>query len=170
MPYLRFTPHGVVPRSLAGLVVAFLLSVPLAAACDDGTGGEGDPAAPTLNDATAVPTATLPPASPIPGDTEAPGAGDIPATPEDYALAAFDAWLAGETASLETLVAPDVLVVLEEHPVTDPDGWANAGCDAATGQLSCAFESDSGEVLVMLVDLQAASAGRPGAVVEAQLA
>lgn len=118
------------------------------------------------------PTLELPTPEPTPEPTQsstvqAPG---LPTDADAYAQATFEAWTRGDTATLDELVADAAFATLESRIPPEPGTWAPAGCDAATGQLSCAYQGPAGETLMLLVDLAVASAAQPHAVVVAEFA
>ena len=155
----------------ATLVSAFAaaLSVAFVACGDDDTNG----AATTPDAGESLTTPSLPAEgeSLVPGESPADdGQARLPSNAEEYAAATFAAWLRGDGDALDEMASADVVALLEENPPADrpsAEGWTMAGCDAATGQVACQFESASGETLTLVVDNAAAANSEPAAVREA---
>jgi hypothetical protein len=90
----------------------------------------------------------------------------IPHNAQAYAIAMFNAWVAGDQQMLFALGTNDVAVTLSALAPVSPATWSLAGCDAATGQVLCHFATSSGAGMRLLIDNQSASGAQPRAVIE----
>lgn len=162
------------PWHYAMLALAFVAALSLVVvACgddDDDDNGNEPTTAPT--EESTPTTESTPPGeeSPSPGASptdEAPA--QLPNNAQEYALDTMAAWANGDMEMLAQLATGEVVAVLEGIEPGDPSNWGMTGCDGATGQVSCSFESTDGTAITLLIDNAAAAASEPGAVVEARV-
>jgi hypothetical protein len=87
--------------------------------------------------------------------------------PEEYARAAFDAWVHGDQTRLEELATPSVVDLLTARPWSADEGWGDqTSCEGAAGSSYCTRRATSVQ-LTLRVGNELASQGAPHAVVEA---
>lgn len=116
---------------------------------------------------------TVGPAVTAPGVAASPArqaqASGLPEVPEDYAVAAFHAWVNGDTEMLERLAGPWVTHFLASRGPSPEDGSAEAVCEGAAGSTYCTWvlvEPDTH--LRFQIRNETASAGEPDAVIAAE--
>jgi hypothetical protein len=82
-----------------------------------------------------------------------------PDVPVDYATAAFEAWLAGDSATLRQLSTDPAYEVLTGRPPAAEDGWApEPSCEGAAGSTYCQW-SGTDENLILRVGNEAVANG-----------
>ena len=125
---------------------------------------------PTTTSTVAVPVVVADQAAGRPVDPSG-GASPGPApssSPEDVAVAVFDAWLQGDDEEVRELAAEGVAGFLAARTPDEPGEWSGPRCEGAAGSTYCAW-SQSGVELVVRVGNEAVAAGRDHAVMEALL-
>jgi hypothetical protein len=110
------------------------------------------------------PSADAAPVSPV----GTPATASLPTSPEDYATAAFDAWLQGDDRRLTKLTTEPVTDFLGARAPDEPGEWSGPTCDGAAGSTYCAWAQPAAQ-LVLRVHNEAVSQGRKHAVAEAFL-
>lgn len=90
-------------------------------------------------------------------------AASLPKNAQDYATAAFDAWVAGDTALLDRLVVDEALETLD---LADPSAdWQFQRCEGAAGSVYCTWESEEA-MLTFRVGSEAVAGGEEDAILE----
>lgn len=95
-----------------------------------------------------------------------PAVGRLPATPQDYATAAFRAWLRGNEARLTRLATPAVAEFLLARAPEGTAGWSGPACEGAAGSTYCVWDRAETRLVVRVAN-EAVGTGQPHAVVEA---
>jgi hypothetical protein len=88
---------------------------------------------------------------------------ELPATPDDYATAAFDAWRRGDQEALAQLAKPAVASVLASRAPESPDGWEGPQCEGAAGSTYCTWVRPETQLTIRIAN-EAASQGQSQAV------
>lgn len=102
------------------------------------------------------------------GDDGDGGDAGLPADPESVARSVFEAWLAGEVASVKDLTNLDVQAVLSARPPAADDGWsAEPICEGTAGSTYCVWDG-RGEQLILRVSTVVLGDGSGPPVVEAR--
>lgn len=144
------------------LVVPALLAVLAVASACTGTSGE-DTTVPSVMPPTSAPTTTTTVASTPPETTPEPE--PLPTVPDEYASAAFDAWVAGDDAVLERMLAPEALEDLRQVNADPSADWEFSRCEGAAGSSYCEWIGPDG-ALTFRVANEAASNGEDHAIAE----
>jgi hypothetical protein len=87
-------------------------------------------------------------------------------SPQDYASAAFGAWLDGDLAGLDHYAAGAVVDLLAARAPEDASGWTGPVCEGAAGSSYCTWSRAETRVTLRVAN-EAASQGRPDAVTSA---
>jgi len=75
----------------------------------------------------------------------------VPATPESYAEALYDAWTMGDRAAAGKVALPQAVTDLFSRPWQTTDGWSFAECSGAAGSIICTWRRPSGQQLLFRV-------------------
>jgi|SRR5690554_3483290 len=143
------------------LVVPALLAVLAVASACTGTSGE-DTTVPSVMPPTSAPTTTTVASTP-PETTPEPE--PLPTVPDEYASAAFDAWVAGDDAVLERMLAPEALEDLRQVNADPSADWEFSRCEGAAGSSYCEWIGPDG-ALTFRVANEAAANGEDHAIAE----
>lgn len=143
------------------LVVPALLAVLAVASACTGTSGE-DTTVPSVRPPTSAPTTTTVASTP-PETTPEPE--PLPTVPDEYASAAFDAWVAGDDAVLERMLAPEALEDLRQVNADPSADWEFSRCEGAAGSSYCEWIGPDG-ALTFRVANEAAANGEDHAIAE----
>src|SRR5690606_30614927 len=143
------------------LVVPALLAVLAVASACTGTSGE-DTTVPSVMPPTSAPTTTTVASTP-PETTPEPE--PLPTVPDEYASAAFDAWVAGDDAVLERMLAPEALEDLRQVNADPSADWEFSRCEGAAGSSYCEWIGPDGALTFRVVN-EAAANGEDHAIAE----
>jgi type IV pilus biogenesis protein CpaD/CtpE len=148
------------------LVVSLVL---LVAACNaDGRTSASTTTTIMSTTSTAVPvTITTLPATTTTMAAASTTAALLPDNAADYAQAAFEAWLSGQSDRMQQLMTEDAYQVLAARAPSEGDRWGSARCEGAAGSTYCQWDG-AVDNLVLRVENEAASSGDPQAIIEAR--
>mgnify|MGYP001355576106 FL=1 len=144
----------------AGSIALVAAAMTLGACTGTGAGGDTTSTMPTTQ-VTAPPTTPLPPTSTETTQPPEP----LPTNSQDYAAAAFEAWVAGDEAQLGRLLTPEASTQLDEINADPAADWEFTRCEGAAGSSYCEWLGPDG-TLTFCVGNEAASAGEEHAVSE----
>lgn len=162
-------------RRAAGTTVLAAAAALTLAACsgDDGDASDG----PATETVTVTETPSDPPsetASPsdsgtaAPADPGTPAEGEIPTDPQTYAQALVDAWLDGDRATAESLVADpdDADELFDDDDIVGVPEFSR--CEGAAGSTYCTWIGQGYEIVIQVAN-EAASLGELGAVLDVEV-
>src|SRR5690606_13070881 len=89
----------------------------------------------------------------------------LPTVPDEYASAAFDAWVTGDDAVLERMLAPEALEDLRQVNADPSADWEFSRCEGAACSSYCEWIGPDG-ALTFRVANEAASNGEDHAIAE----
>lgn len=151
-----------------GVVLVVLGLSACTAASNPDTGDLATPTTITAGSTAAPETTTTEAASPTQSATteaETP----LPRNAQDYAMAALEAWMAGDQVMLARLVNDAARQRLDEGSLDPAADWVFQACEGAAGSTFCTWEGPDG-TLTFRVANEAAGLGKDGAVVETLIA